>query len=256
MVMKTIKGFNTLGRMSLFVLALGLPLTAVVATAPGSAATSVAAVASATAHEAAQQTPTAKHTVRKLLLVGDSMTGWMGERLEAYGRENGFEVATVVWDGSTIRKWGDSASRLKDIITREQPDAVMISLGLNELLERNPAARYSSSISAIKGAVGNLPMVWIGPPSWPGKPGGEPLNAWLEQEMGADRFFRSSGLTLGRQSKSNPHPSREGMTKWVDAIMEWIPTHSNLELPGYKKPAGAQMVRGKSFLYRKMKQSL
>lgn len=254
--MKTMKELNTLGRVSLFVLALGLPLTAVVVTAPWAGAASVAAVASATGHEPSPRTPETKQTVKKLLLVGDSMTGWMGERLEAYGRENGFEVATVVWDGSTIKKWGDSASRLKAIIAKENPDAVMISLGLNELLERNPEARYSSSMSALKGAVGDLPMVWIGPPNWPGKPGGEKLNAWLEQEMGEGQFFRSSGLTLGRQSKSNPHPSREGMTKWVDAIVEWIPTHSNLELPGYKKPVGAQMVRGKSFLYRKMKQSL
>ncbi len=255
MGMKTMKGLHFAGCAALVAIALGLPLTAVGTSADSSEmadASSSAAGVSATAHAA----PAEKHAVKKLLLVGDSMTGWMGERLEAYGRENGFEVATVVWDGSTIKKWGDSASRLKSFIAKEQPDAVMVSLGLNELLEKNPAARYSSSMAAIKGAVGDLPMVWIGPPSWPGKPGGDTLNAWLEKEMGESRFFRSSGLTLGRQSKTNPHPSREGMSKWVDAIVEWIPAHSELSFPGLRKPAGQQMVRGKSFTYRKMRESL
>ncbi len=46
--------------------------------------------------------------VKNVLIIGDSMTGWMAERLNAYGQINGFDVATIVWDGSTISKWADS----------------------------------------------------------------------------------------------------------------------------------------------------
>ncbi len=246
--------FYNVWRGSLVVLALTLPAIAVEL---GDMKADDAGIPVAAAAPVSARTPEVeKHAVKKVLLIGDSMTGWMGERLEAYGRENGFEVATVVWDGSTIRKWGDSASRISDFVAKEHPDAVMVSLGLNELLEKNPSARYASSMAAIKGAVGNLPMLWVGPPSWPGKPGGEALNAWLEEEMGEGNFFRSSSLTLGRQSKTNPHPTREGMSKWVDAIVEWLPEHGNLSFPGLRKPSGQQMVRGKSFTYRKMKERL
>ena len=61
--------------------------------------------------QAADKRPVAK----KILFIGDSMTGWLAERLESYGKQNGFEVSTVVWDGSTIKKWG-STPRLTSII--------------------------------------------------------------------------------------------------------------------------------------------
>ncbi|MDE6393335.1 MAG: SGNH/GDSL hydrolase family protein [Muribaculaceae bacterium] len=110
--------------------------------------------------------------VRKVLFIGDSMTGWLAERLNAYGNENGFEVATVVWDGSTIRKWG-SSPRLVSIIGQQDPDAIFISLGMNELFEADPEKRLRSSLDAITGAAGDIPVVWIGPPSWPGHDKGD-----------------------------------------------------------------------------------
>ena len=61
--------------------------------------------------------------INKVLFIGDSMTGWMAERLNAYGDINGFEVATVIWDGSTIQKWAKS-SKLPDIIEETAPDAI------------------------------------------------------------------------------------------------------------------------------------
>ena len=115
---------------------------------------------------------------RKILFLGDSMTGWLSERLNAYGKENGFEVATVVWDGSTIKKWG-SSPRLTSMITRQDPDAIFISLGMNELFEANPDSQLRSRLEAIVGAAGDIPVIWIGPPSWPGHNKGETLNKWL-----------------------------------------------------------------------------
>ena len=99
-------------------------------------------------------------------------------------------------------------------------------------------------------------MVWIGPPSWPGKPGGEALNTWLAKQMGEGGFFRSLDLKLSRQSATNPHPSRDGINKWMDAFVAWLPDHTNLQFPGLAKPTGQQAVRGKAFIYRKMKEAL
>lgn len=196
----------------------------------------------------------AKPEVRKILFIGDSMTGWLAEALNAYGKENGFEVATITWDGSTIQKWGNTP-RLAKVIEEQDPDAVFVSLGMNELFEQKPE-RFSGSLSKIKNAVGDRQLLWVGPPSWPGHNKGEKLNDWLEKELGDDVFFRSSELTLERQSKLNVHPTRNGMIQWVDAVMDWIPDHAFFTLPGYRKPTGTKMVRGKTFIYKRMKESL
>ena len=192
---------------------------------------------------------------RKILFLGDSMTGWLSERLNAYGKENGFEVATVVWDGSTIKKWG-SSPRLTSMITRQDPDAIFISLGMNEPFEANPESQLRSRLEAIVGAAGDIPVIWIGPPSWPGHNKGETLNKWLADNLGEGHFYRSFDLTLPRQSKTNPHPTREGMIKWMDSAVEWIQKDGAVRLPGIKKPAGEQMSRGKTFIYKRMKESL
>lgn len=195
-----------------------------------------------------------KQPVKKVLFIGDSMTGWMAERLNAYGETNGFEVATVIWDGSTIKKWG-SSTNLASLIESQDPDAVFLSLGLNELLERNPS-HLNTYVDNILKAVGNRNFLWIGPPSWPGRPGGNVLNQWIEGKVGSDRFFNSLGLELKRQSANNPHPSRAGIIKWIDSVMTWIPDNTPMQFPGYTKPDPNRMSRGKVFIYKRMKENL
>lgn len=198
----------------------------------------------------------AKEPVRKVLFIGDSMTGWMAERLNAYGAKNGFEVATYTWDGSTIKKWATSP-RLKQIVNEQNPDAVFVCLGMNDMFHTNPQTAFGSYVQKIKSAVGNAQLLWIGPPSWPGKNLGEPFNNWMAQTLG-NEFYRSFDLSLPRQSKSNPHPTRDGIVKWVDHIVEWIPAHSSIHFQSLHKPAPAdkQMLRGKTFVYKKMKETL
>ena len=193
-------------------------------------------------------------SVKRILFIGDSMTGWLSERLNAYGQENDFDVATIVWDGSTITQWG-STKKLNSLILEQNPDAVFISLGLNELFEPNPS-KLKVYVDNICKAIGDRPMLWVGPPSWPGHDKGEILIKWLKKELGEDSFFDSFNLTLSRQSSTNPHPTREGIVKWVDAIVEWIPENSSFKLPGANRPTGNKMVRGDTFIYKRMKEQL
>lgn len=199
--------------------------------------------------------PDSRRPVKKVLFIGDSMTGWLSERLNAYGEENGFEVSTVVWDGSTITKWGNS-SKLSTIVNEQDPDAVFISLGMNELFEPRPEQKLKTAVENIKSAAGTRPILWVGPPSWPGHEEGKVLNDWLESELGEDSFFRSSDLNLQRQSAKNPHPTRAGMVEWMDSVVTWIPDHAAIVLPGISKPEGGKMSRGKSFVYKRMKETL
>lgn len=193
--------------------------------------------------------------IKKVLFIGDSMTGWLAERLNAYGEINGFEVATIVWDGSTITKWAKS-KELSNYIQDINPDAIMVSLGMNELFEPNPENKLKEPVDSLISLFGDIPFLWIGPPSWPGQPEGEKLNQWLAGELGEGNFFRSFDLVLSRQGKRNPHPSRKGIGEWIDAVTEWIPGNSNLHFQSLDPPAPEAMSRGKTFIYKRMKEPL
>lgn len=195
--------------------------------------------------------------VRNILFIGDSQTGWMGERLTAYGAENGFEVATITWDGATPQKWAKSG-KLPGFIAKYKPDVVFINLGMNALLERNPQATLGSSMETIKKAIGDLPFVWIGPLEWPGKGKGETLVNWLHKNVESSangHFYNASNEQLPRQSKTNPHPTREGAATLIDHVVNWLPS-TGITFPSLRKPSAEQMKRGKVFIYRRMNQSL
>ncbi len=196
-----------------------------------------------------------REPIKKVLFIGDSMTGWMAERLEAYGIENGFEVSTVLWDGSTIEKWG-TGNRVGTLVARYKPDAVFISLGMNELLERNPEKRLAGYVANIQRQLGSIPYLWVGPPSWPGKGNGDVLNNWLESRIPKGHFFRSTGLKLARQSASNPHPTKDAIQKWMDEVAAYIDATDILPFASLHKPKGVQMKRGKVFVYKRMKETL
>lgn len=198
-----------------------------------------------------------KHSdpIKKVLFLGDSMTGWLAEALNGYGKINGFEVATIVWDGSTIMKWASSPA-LKKTIDTQNPDAVFISLGMNELFEKKPETRLGPALRKILQAVGDRKLVWVGPPSWPGQKKGTALNDWLAKELGSRSFFRSYDLMLPRQGARNPHPTRQGMIQWVDSLVNWISDNPDLEFPSLRKPEKERMVRGRTFIYKRMKEKL
>lgn len=193
--------------------------------------------------------------VKKVLFIGDSMTGWMAERFNAYADINGFEVATVVWDGSTIAKWAASPG-LKKIIDKENPDAIIVSLGMNELFVKNPESRIKPNVGKILETFGETPFLWIGPPSWPGHSEGEQINRFLAEELGDKNFFRSFDLSIPRQSKTNPHPSRAGIEKWIDNVAEWIPGNSALNFKSLSTPQSGKFSRGDTFIYKRMKETL
>lgn len=193
--------------------------------------------------------------IGKVLFIGDSMTGWMAERLNAYGDKNGFEVATIVWDGSTISKWADS-DNLTTIIDSVAPDAVFISLGMNELFQPDPEAKLKTQVEEMVAKMGDTPFLWIGPPSWPGHAGGSKLDSWLASELGSKRFFSSLDLDLQRQGKKNPHPSREGIGEWIDDVVLWIPQNTDLKFRSLDPPEKGALSRGKTFIYKRMKENL
>ncbi|MDE6558997.1 MAG: SGNH/GDSL hydrolase family protein [Muribaculaceae bacterium] len=194
---------------------------------------------------------------KRIFIFGDSMTGWIAERLQAYGEKNGFTVDALIWDGATIRKYGMNSAALSRIINRSKPDAVFVCLGMNELGALNPEKQYSTYLTKVLGAIGDRPVIWIGPCSWPAHPQwGPKLDSWLSGKLGAAHYFNSLSLKLPRQSRTNPHPTRKGIAVWTDDLLRWIESGSAaVRLPGYATPA-REYMRPKVYIYRRMRAPL
>lgn len=197
--------------------------------------------------------PAAEEPVGSILVIGDSMTAWMAERLNAYGKANGFDVWSVTWDGATIQKMSDSP-RFAQIIEEWNPDMVVVSLGMNNIFEKQPEQRVSAGVDKILEAIGDRPYAWIGTPSWPGRQGGEILNDYMTGRLSFN-FFRPFDLELPRASASNPHPTREGIEILIDNFVEWLRATGHPVNLDNEAEAGATAKCSKS-LYRRMKQPL
>ncbi len=196
----------------------------------------------------------AKPTVKKVLFMGDSMTGWLAERMAAWGEANGFEVAVVVWDGATVGKMANSEG-LKNLLETEKPDAVFISLGMNNYSSANPEQAMGEDFKKLIRLLGNGKLLWIGPPSWPSSKYKDTFTPWISTKLRPGYFFDSSHLELPRQSATNPHPTREGMNRWIDAIVEWMPGNSKIAMPANMKAPAKTSVRPKKYIYKRMKES-
>lgn len=193
--------------------------------------------------------------IRKVLIIGDSMTGWLGQRLQAYGDVNGFEVATVYWDGSTLQKWAETP-RLAKVISEFDPDVVFVSLGMNNIFERDPERNLRSSFNKILSTIGDRYYVWIGPPNWPGKDGGKVLVDWLREKNGEGNFFDSFNLEIQRASKTNIHPTKEGSIFWMEKFLDWIWDETDLNFKSLDYPAPDAVRKGPVYIYKRMKETL
>lgn len=198
-----------------------------------------------------------KTIARKILFFGDSTTGWLADRLQAYGNKNGFEVASITWDGATMKKYATNSDKLKQYIAKEHPNAIFISLGMNDMGATRPEVSLADALAKIRSTIGNIPVIWIGPASWPSYPKrGPSYNNWMSSQLGASHYFISHNLDLPRQSRTNPHPTRAGVNKWMDAVIAWIKSgKAAVSLPGYTPP-DKPYTRPKSNTYKRMKESL
>ncbi|MBD5218518.1 MAG: SGNH/GDSL hydrolase family protein [Bacteroidales bacterium] len=156
-------------------------------------------------------------TAQTLFIFGDSMTMHLAERLAAYARQNGHTVYAVNWDSSNTKTWAE-CDTLDYYMRLYKPTQVFIALGANELYLRTPEIRLPQ-IRAIVEKIGDVPFVWIGPPSLKMDGG---LNDILEKNLPKGSFFRSSELQLARK-KDHIHPTKQASAQWMDSVMKWIP---------------------------------
>lgn len=155
-------------------------------------------------------------TVKTVLIFGDSMTILVANRLAAYGEKNGYRVASVTWDGSSILSWS-SCDTLDNFIARYHPDFIMVTLGSNELFLKNFDSR-KEYVEKLVRKMGNIPFVWIGPPNWKEDVG---FNAMMRSVLPRGTYYDSNPLDLPRGT-DHIHPTPKGGITWTDSIMAWM----------------------------------
>lgn len=163
-------------------------------------------------------------TKKNILFIGDSMLERLSPRIAAYAEENGHQMNTVIWYGSSTEVWATSG-RAKECIRKYRPDYIIISLGGNELFITDIIARRTKYVKQIVADFAGIPYVWIGPPNWKKDTG---INKMIQSVVPKGNFYLSYTPDQHyERAKDGAHPTPASAAKWADRICKWIVEESN-----------------------------
>ena len=154
---------------------------------------------------------------KRILFFGDSMIEGLSMRFADYARENGHQLYTVCWYGSTTTGWAHSLDTLQSFLRWSEADYVVVSLGGNELKVKDLDNR-AENIRIIQRALGSRPTIWVAPPSWVKDP---TITGVIRGVVGDKRYFDSTRLTYTRGS-DKMHPTFGSASRWMDSIAVWM----------------------------------
>lgn len=166
----------------------------------------------------AEPAPLATDTAgKRILFFGDSMIEGLSMRFADYARENGHQLFTVCWYGSTTTGWAHNLDTLQSFLRWSEADYVVVSLGGNELKVKDLENR-AENITLIQRALGSRPTIWVAPPSWVKNP---TITKVIRGVVGDKRYFDSTRLTYTRGS-DKMHPTFGSASRWMDSIAVWM----------------------------------
>lgn len=180
-------------------------------------------------------------TAHRILFFGDSMVEGLLRRMNCYAFANGHEMTNVVWYSSTTELWAKTDT-LRYFIDKVKPTFVMISLGANEQLIKNPSER-ETYIHQILKELGATPFVWIGVPAWREDTG---INDLTQQVVGKSRYFDSRGLTLQR-GRDHMHPTFNAASLWMDTVAVWMASSATAHPIRLNKPTDGKKHTYKTY---------
>lgn len=202
-------------------------------------ATAVATAAPTAPPEPPKPPPIPPNTV--VLNIGDSfLQAYFAQSMKPKfdGLQARYEVKseqatyTVTWAG-----------KMEYLLQTWKPDLVIINLGANELANIGPE-KHAPAVKKIAASVGDIPCVWVSPPSWRKDTG---ILDVIRTNTAPCRFFDSDVLVpqpIPRQG-DKVHPNKEGGQMWADAFWKWLlaerapadPTSDKKVSPWKLKPA-------------------
>ncbi|MBR5654415.1 MAG: SGNH/GDSL hydrolase family protein [Prevotella sp.] len=163
---------------------------------------------------------------QRFLFVGDSMVEPIAHYFWNYAVENGHELYTVTWYGSSSYSWGGTRT-LEHFMDEVKPTFIILCMGSNELTLKDMNT-VTKNVNRVLEKVGDIPFVWIGPPSYTANnPNG--IKRWIDsgyndqliQLVGADRFFDSRDMQMDR-ARDGLHPTMKGAVVWMEQLATWM----------------------------------
>lgn len=148
----------------------------------------------------------------RVLHVGDSMAPLVGNYLRSIFRRSGRKYDIVAVTSGHSREIANGHTLL-DATYRFDPDLILISLGSNELFERDPEDLAWAIDQIVKDTRGR-PCLWIGPPAWANDFGYLDM---VRRHVGHCRYFASEKLRFERQADGR-HPTWASSYRWASAV--------------------------------------
>ncbi len=159
-----------------------------------------------------------------ILLIGDSTLEGLARRFHDYAVENGYNLRSIIWYGSTSKQWARSKD-LEYYIDESQPVFIIVSLGTNEIGFNDYGVR-EECVRQMVHTIGDIPYVWLGPITWP-RYKDRGMAAAIRRVVGDERYFDSTTVQLARQ-RDGLHPTYEAAARWVDIVVQWILKEVNI----------------------------
>jgi hypothetical protein len=172
-------------------------------------------------------------TSQKILIFGDSMLEGLCPRLNDYCQQNNHQLAAVIWYSSSIT-WYGSTDTIAYYIKKHKPTYVILAMGSGDMWNPNIISAGKKYMDEILSQVGDLPLIWIGPPNWKEDTG---INKLIEQSVEDGAFFLSKNLKFDRVA-DGVHPTKKSASQWMDSVATFIMKKSaypiNLKFPKSK----------------------
>jgi hypothetical protein len=169
------------------------------------------------ANEVYPLVPTWRETT--VLHIGDShVSAGLTSGLRAYMRQAGARYYKECWVGSSAKSWVVSG-QLRQMLKKIRPTVVIITLGTNSMLNRNPS-RHATWVRSLVKKIGPRFCYWIGPP---------PLiddllgyNRMLYENTQPCRFFDSRVLDVPKREDAKFHLTKSQGLDWAERIWDWM----------------------------------
>lgn len=219
--------------------------SALVAEDPGPSSDSTSLASTLPSEE--EKALTIDTTSHRILFFGDSMVEGLLRRMNCYAYANGYQMTNIVWYSSTTELWAKTDT-LRYFLDKVKPTFVMVSLGANEQITKNPS-ECEAYIRQIIHEFGKTPFVWIGVPAWREDTG---INDLTQQVVGKNRYFDSRGLTLQR-GRDRMHPTFNAASLWMDTVAVWMSSPATAHPIRMNKPTDGRKHTYKTYALQPMK---
>ena len=165
---------------------------------------------------------------KTVLHVGDSMVGGnfgLTKALEARFTGEGAKFVRDYKVSESIVSY-DHSPKLKELLAKNKPDIVIITLGTNDVFVPYPQA-MAPNVKSIVGRIGSRECYWMGPPTWKPDTG---IVQVLRDNVAPCKFYDSSNLKLQRAG-DGIHPTDHGGADWATSFWSFFrPTDADAGL--------------------------